>query len=272
MNKLKIGIVGCGAIGSSLAKAIVKDFTKEAKLCGLYDLNKDKAKSLAGSLRGKGLVVGSLKALLRKSDLIIEAASAKVSWDIAKAALSDGKDIMIMSVGGVSNRLKQLILLAKKNNSRVYIPSGAISGIDAVKAARIGRIDKAILTTTKSPLSFKGVKYIEDKGIDLAKIKKDTVLFSGLAACAVKYFPQNINVAAVLSLAGIGGNKTQVRIIASPKATRNTHEIRIESPAASIFTRTENVLHPDNPKTSFLAVLSAIAMLKHILEPVVIGT
>ena len=87
-----------------------------------------------------------------------------------------------------------------------------------------------------------------------------------------RYFPQNINVAAVLSLAGIGENKTQVRIIASPGVTRNTHEVRIESPAANISTRTENVLHPDNPKTSFLAVLSAIAMLKHILEPVVIGT
>jgi len=272
MNKLKIGIVGCGAIGSSLAKVIVKDFGREARLCALFDLDKDKTRKLVKLLKGRILAADDFKSLLKKSDLVIEAASAKVSWDIAKATLSSGKDVMIMSVGGVSGRLKQLTDLAKRNNSKVYIPSGALSGIDAVKASAVGKINKVILTTTKSPLSFKGVKYVEDKGIDLSKIKKETVLFSGKAAEAVKYFPQNINVAAVLSLAGIGENQTQVKIIASPGVIRNTHEVRVESPAASISTRTENVLHPDNPKTSYLAVLSAIAMLKHILEPVVIGT
>jgi aspartate dehydrogenase len=179
---------------------------------------------------------------------------------------------MIMSVGGVAGRLKQLNALAKNNHSRVYIPSGALSGIDALKAANIGRINKVILTTIKNPASFRGVKYIETRGINLNKIKKDTVLFSGKAAEAVKYFPQNINVAAVLSLAGIGVNKTRVRIIASPEVTRNIHEVRIESGAGNITTRTENVLHPDNPKTSYLAVLSAVAMLKQILGPVKIGT
>ncbi|MDD5568629.1 MAG: aspartate dehydrogenase [Candidatus Omnitrophica bacterium] len=273
MKKKIIGIVGCGAIGSSLAKAIVKDFAKEAKLCGLYDLDKHKAEILSRKLSARpGLAVESLGRIIRESELVIEAASAKVSWNIARAALSRGKDVMLMSVGGVSGRLRQLRVLAGKNNSRVYIPSGAISGIDAVKAAHAGRIDKVILTTTKNPLSFKGVKYIASKGINLDKIKKETVLFSGKARDAVKYFPQNINVAAVLSLAGVGESKTLVKIIASPGISRNTHEVRVVSPAANIFTRTENVLHPDNPKTSFLAVLSAVAMLRHILEPVVIGT
>ncbi len=273
MNKLKIGIVGCGAIGSSLAKVILKDFSKEAKLCGLYDLEQDKAKKLSVRLLNSNyLAMSNLKELFRKSELIIEAASAKVSWGIAKLALADGKDIMIMSVGGVVSRLKPLVELAKKHRARVYIPSGAISGIDAVKASGIGRIKKALLTTTKSPLSFKGVKYVEDKGINLDGMKKETVLFSGKARDAVKYFPQNINVAAVLSLAGIGENKTRVKIIASPKVAKNIHEIEIESEAGDIFTRTENVLHPDNPKTSYLAVLSAVATLKQILEPVKIGT
>ncbi|MFH0855024.1 MAG: aspartate dehydrogenase [Candidatus Omnitrophota bacterium] len=271
--KKKIGIVGCGAIGSSLAKAIVASFAQEAKLCSLYDLNGGLSMRLSREVSGSpGLSMENPGQLIKKSDLVIEAASAKVSWGIAKAVLSSGKDVMIMSVGGVSNRLKELTSLARKNNARVYIPSGAIAGIDALKAAGVGRINKVVLTTTKNPLSFKGVKYLEDKRIDLAGIKKETVLFSGKAAEAVKYFPQNINVAAVLSLAGIGENKTQVRIIVSPKVAKNTHEIRIESPAASIFTRTENTLHPDNPKTSFLAVLSAVAMLRNILEPVRIGT
>ncbi|MDO8662280.1 MAG: aspartate dehydrogenase [Candidatus Omnitrophota bacterium] len=273
MNKLKIGIVGCGAIGSSLAKVIVKDFSGEAKLCALYDLDNEQAVGLSREVFGRPtLAVPGFNQLIRKSELIIEAASAKASWEIAKLALSHGKDIMIMSVGGVSSRFKQLTVLAKNNGAKVYIPSGAIAGIDALKAANIGKIKKVILTTIKNPLSFKGVEYVEKAGINLGKIKDATVLFSGRAADAVKCFPQNINVAATLSLAGIGEGKTQVRIIASPKVTRNIHEIAIESDAGDIFTRTENILHPDNPKTSYLAVLSAVAMLKQILEPVKIGT
>ncbi|MFA5095984.1 MAG: aspartate dehydrogenase [Candidatus Omnitrophota bacterium] len=273
MAKLKIGIVGCGAIGSSLAKAVVKDFSKEARLCGLFDLDRAKARSLSCRLSGSGrLAARDLRELIERSELVIEAAAAKFSWEIARAALSRGRDVMIMSVGGVADKLAELAALTRKKRARAYVPSGAISGLDAVKAASLGRIKKVVLTTTKSPLSFKGVKYVLDKGIDPAKIKKDTVLFSGKASEAVKYFPQNINVAASLSLAGIGIGKTRVRIIASPGTSRNIHEIRVGSSAGEIFTRTENVLHPDNPKTSYLAVLSAMAMLKQILEPVRIGT
>jgi len=272
MHKLSVGIVGCGAIGSSLAKAVKRDFFRQAKLIALYDLDRCKSEKLAKSFGNKTLLAASLKDLIKKSDLVIEAASAQASFDIAKSTLVLKKNVMIMSVGGVVKDFSILYKLAVNNNCKVYIPSGAISGIDALKAAGIGRIQKVTLTTTKNPLSFKGVKYIEEKRINLDKIAEDKVLFSGKAADAVKYFPQNINVAAVLSLAGIGVDKTQVRVIASPGVAKNVHEIKIESAAANISTRTENILHPDNPKTSYLAVLSAIATLRGILEPIKIGT
>lgn len=273
MQKLAIGIVGCGAIGSSLAKVISKDLAKEAKLVSLYDVDILKSRILSRKIiKGKGLVAVDLKALIRKSGLVIEAASAKCSWGIAQQALIAKKNVMIMSVGGLVGNFNSLHRLAVRNNCKVYIPSGAISGVDALKAARVGLIKKVTLTTTKNPLSFKGVKYVQDKGIKLDLIKKDVVLFSGKAKDAVKFFPQNINVAAVLSLAGIGVDKTQVRIIASPKVTKNIHEVRVESVAGNVYTRTENILHPDNPKTSYLAVLSAVATLKNILEPIRIGT
>ena len=141
----------------------------------------------------------------------------------------------------------------------------------ALKAANIAGVKKVILTTRKHPNSFSGVEFVK-KHFKLAGLKKDKLLFNGSAAQAVKYFPQNINVAALLGLAGIGMRKTEVRIIASPGVKKNIHEIEIESKAAKIFTRTENILHPQNPKTSFLAVLSAIATLKQILQPIKIGT
>jgi aspartate dehydrogenase len=270
---LKIGIVGCGAIGSSLAGTVSRDLAKSARLAALFDIIPDKSEALSFKLTGKNyLAVDSLEELIRKSDLVIEAAHANCSLGIARKAVSAGKDAMIMSVGGIVSGFTALTNLARQHNARIYVPSGAIAGIDALKAAHLGKVKSVVLSTRKNPLSFKGVKYIQEKNIQLDKIKKDTVIFSGSAQQAMKFFPQNVNVAGILSLAGIGPVKTRVRIIASPSALRNIHEIEIVSEAGNVFSRTENVLHPNNPKTSFLAVLSAVATLKQILQPSRVGT
>jgi len=271
-SKLKIGIVGCGAIGGSLAKEIVTNLRSAAVLAAIYDIQPQKAQELSQRLVKNGkLSVDSLGALIKKSDLVIEASSGKAAWKVAQQSLSCGRKVMMMSVGGIVDHVNELFALAAKNKAQVYFPSGAISGIDALKAANVAGVKRVVLTTRKNPKAFSGVEYVE-KNFKLAGIKKDKVLFSGVAAKAVKYFPQNINVAAVLGLAAIGMNKTQVRIIASPKVKNNIHEVMIESKAAKIFTRTENILHPQNPKTSYLAVLSAVAVLRQILQPIKIGT
>jgi aspartate dehydrogenase len=273
MKKLKIGIVGCGAIGSSLAKTVERDLSAKAELAALFDLDENKAQTLSLLLTGKKtLVVESLNKLISRSDLVIEAAHANCSFEIARKAILKSKDVMIMSVGGVVSGFYDLAKASRKNNSRLYIPSGAVAGIDALKAANLGKIKKVVLTTRKNPKSFQGVRYILDRNIKLDKIKVDTVIFSGSAKQAMRFFPQNINVAGILSLAGIGQFKTRVRLIASPSALKNIHEIEIDSDSGKIFTRTENVLHPANPKTSYLAVLSALATLKQILEPARVGT
>lgn len=274
MSKLlNIGIVGCGAIGSSLAEVISRDFSKKARIAGLYDIDINKTRYLSDKVcKKKSLALSSLDELIKRSQLLIESASSACSWVIVRKALAGGCDVMVMSVGGIVGHTQELISLAERHNARVYIPSGAISGIDALKAAREGEIRKVTLTTIKNPQSFKGVKYVEDKGIALERIKKETILFEGPAKDAVKYFPQNINVAAVLSIAGVGENRTYVKIVASAAVTKNIHQIEIESNAGKIFTRTENIVHPSNPKTSYLAVLAAAATLRQILTPVRIGT
>ena len=270
-SKLRVGIVGCGAIGSSLAENILNKFSKNANLSALYDIDPLKSRQLSRML-SRNITALNLTQLIAKSDLVVEAASGKCSAQIARNALSAGKDVMVMSVGGLVGKLKALKKLAIKNSARVYIPSGAICGIDALKAAKFGKITKVTLTTKKNPKAFQGVEYIKERGIDLGRIRGEKVLFSGRADKAVINFPQNINVAAVLSLAGLGARNTIVKIIASSFVTKNIHEIKIESNAGIITARTENVLHPDNPKTSYLAVLSAVATLSGILEPVKIGT
>ncbi len=284
-KKLKIGIVGCGAIGSSLAKAIVSDFSEKAELVSLYDIDIEKAYNLSMALAigsqtmvsrpikfNKKLAALNLEDLINKVDLVIEATRADTAFDIVKRVLSLSKDIMIMSIGGIIQHYKELKVLTEEKKVHIFIPSGAICGIDGLKAASLGKINKVILTTKKPPKAFLGAPYLLNKKIRLDNIDKDTVLFEGDASEAIKAFPQNINVAATLSMAGIGPEATVVRIVASPTLTRNIHEIEIDSDAGKIIVVLENVVHPDNPKTSYLAVLSAIATLKQILEPIKIGT
>jgi len=270
---LKIGIAGCGAIGSSLAKTIVRDFQEAAELVALFDIDTKKSQDLSNLIgKTKRLSVESLQQLINKSELVIEASSAKSSCAIAQAVLSRRRDIMIMSVGGIVAELGTLSSLAKRYNAKVYVPSGAVAGIDALKAASVKNLKSIVLTTRKNPKSFKDVEYIRRKKINLDKIKRDTTLFFGSAKQAIKFFPQNINVAGTLCIAGLGEDKTKVKIVATPGIEKNIHEIEIKSEAANISTRTENILHPENPKTSYLAVLSAVATLKQILDPVKIGT
>jgi len=269
---LKIGIVGCGAIGSSLADAIVSDFSDRAELVSLYDINIEAIYKLSSKFNNQKLVALNLEDLINRVELVIEAAKADSAFEIAKKAISCGKDIMIMSVGGIIEHYKELEAKACTSGARLFIPSGAICGIDGLKAASCSKINKVVLTTKKPPKAFLGVPYVLKRKIRLDNLSEDTVIFEGNALLAIRAFPQNINVAATLSMAGIGPENTIVRIIASPNLTRNTHEIEVESDAGKIFTRTENMIHPDNPKTSFLAVLSAIATLKQILEPLKCGT
>ncbi|RKY30493.1 MAG: aspartate dehydrogenase [Candidatus Omnitrophota bacterium] len=271
-KKLKIGIVGCGAIGSTLAEAIRENLSKGAELASLYDTDLGKCYKLANISGNKKLAALNLDALINKANLVIEATKAASAFEIAKKCLAFSKDIMIMSVGGIIEHYKELELLAKGKKAKIYIPSGAVCGIDGLKALANSRINKVTLTTKKPPKAFLGASYISKRKIRLDNLKEDTVIFEGDAYSAIRVLPQNVNVAATLSIAGIGPKDTVIRIVASPEVTRNVHEIEIEAEAGKIVARTENIAHPDNPKTSYLAALSAIAYLKQIIGSLKVGT
>ena len=262
----RIGIVGCGTIGRFLAKRIEKEFKESAKVVGLCDIDKKKAEELARTLSGR-VNIFTLKDLIDKADLIIEAASGSISANICRKALSKSKDIMVMSIGGILKDSKRLFALASRKGAKIILPSGAICGLDGLKSAGASRIDSVTLTTRKPPRGLKGAPYIVKKKIDLDSIKNERLIFKGTAHEAVSAFPKNINVSALLSIAGIGAKKTKVCIITSPKYKRNVHEVEAKGDFGRLSTRTENLPFSENPKTSFLAALSAIATLKELLNP-----
>jgi len=259
----KIGIVGCGTIGSFLAKRITKDLKSQARITGLCDIDTKKAKLLAGRVSPKPPVL-SLERLIATSDLIIETASGKACPVICRKAIMKGKDVLVLSVGGLLGHEK-LFSLAKRKGCRIILPSGAICGLDGLRSALSGRVRNVTLTTRKPPKGLAGAPYILRKRIDLGRIKRPTTIFDGSALQAVKAFPKNVNVSAALSIAGIGPRRTRVKIITSPKFKSNTHEVEVVGEFGRLVTRTENVPFPENPKTSCLAAYSALATLRQVL-------
>ena len=266
----KIGIIGCGTIGSALAKAIRRQFARHASVAYLCDHSPEKSARLK-SLLGPSVLVTDLQTLIRKSDLIIEAASTRVVPGALAWILQYHKEALIMSVGGLLNA-KAATLLKKDHDAKIWVPSGALAGVDALLAASESKIKSVKLVTRKPPQGLNTAPYFKTHPFPQLKGKKEYCVFQATASQAVKSFPQNINVAAVLSLAGIGEAKTKVEIWTSKAYRFNQHEVTVESASGKIQTVTQNVPSRENPKTSALAIYSAIATLRRIFSTVRIGT
>ena len=270
----KIGLLGCGAIGTQIALAI--DSGKiPATLTHVYDQSKQASESLVSKLKNKPEIVENSHLLSSNHiDLVVEAASQDAVKDVALSVLQNRKDLMIMSVGALLDESVFEVLsdACKEFKKTIYLPSGAIAGLDALKSVQ-NELDSVTLTTTKHPRALKGAKFFENAEINIDKVSKKTTIFEGTSKEAVKLFPANINVAALLSLAGIGSEKTKVRIVADPNTDKNTHEIEAEGKFGKMSFKIENVPDIANPKTSRLAILSAIERLRAICsDDIKIGT
>ncbi len=283
-EKIRVGVVGCGAIGSEICRAIDGDEVNGRELgLGmelkfLIDKHPGSIEELCKRLGKKPEIIKSdsseLAEILAEVDLVIECASQAAVREFVIPALKKGKDVMIMSVGALLEEglFEEIGRKSKEKGCKVYIPSGAVAGIDGLKSGAVGWIHSVELTTRKPPSGFEGNKYVKERGIDLFSIKKEEMLFMGPAKEAVRHFPENVNVAASLSLAGIGAEATRVKIVADPSAVENVHEIEAKGEFGKLFVRVENVPSRANPKTSYLAALSAIATLKGISYPIRVGT
>jgi len=272
---IKLGLIGCGAIGTILAKAIEERLQEKIVLKVIFDISFEKARALKERLHSSPIIAPDLSTFLAQSlDIAIEAASQEAVKEYGEKILSREKDLMIMSVGALleDNLFERLKAIAQKKHRKIYLPSGAVVGIDGIKAAALAGLDEVVLTTRKPPAGLKGAPYIEKRGIDLENISKAQMIYEGPAEEAVKYFPANVNVAAVLSLAGIGKKKTKVKIIADPNIHTNQHEIKVKGKFGRMICLTKNLPCPDSPRTSYLAALSAIKTLERISAEVVIGT
>ncbi len=255
----KIGIVGCGAIGGEIARAVDSGNLKY-ELASLCDIHQENALALKAGITRFSPAVVSLDALAMGCDVVFEAAHPDAVSGVVNACKGLSRTIVVMSVGGIPEISPVAFEELSKSDSKLYLPSGAMGGVDAILAMREAGLVSVSLTTTKPPKAL--------GRNDEAK----TVVFEGGADEAVKLFPKNINIAMTIRLAAGRDVTFTVRIVSDPAATGNTHALEVVSKAGKASMTFENLPHPERAGTSFIAPMSAIALLRKISEEFSVGT
>ncbi len=266
---LAVAIGGFGAIGAAIARRLDAGIAG-LRLAAVSARDRDKAKTrMAGfQLPVPVVALGELAAL---ADVVVECAPAAVFLEVVVPALEAGRTVMPLSVGALLAH-PELVERARATGARILVPTGALIGLDAVRAAAEGRIASVRMVTRKPPKGLEGAPYLVERGISLAGLNGPLKLFEGSAREGARGFPANVNVAAALSLAGIGPDATTLEIWADPGLTRNTHSIEVVADSARFSMSIENVPSDENPRTGRITALSAIAALRGLTATLKVGT
>jgi len=257
---LGVAIGGLGAIGKIVARHLDRGIDGLA-LAAVSARDGARAKAIMADFTQPAPVV-PLARLGEAADIVVE---------LAEPALGRGRLVMVLSCGALLDNF-DLVDLARRQGGRIFVPSGALLGLDAVVAAAEDGISNVRMVTRKPPQGLVGAPYLEEYAIDISELSEPKRVFAGTAREAARGFPANVNVAAALALAGIGPDRTTIEIWADPTVTRNVHRVEVEAEAARFSLEIENVPSAENPRTGRLTALSVIAALKKLAAPLVIGT
>lgn len=266
-----VAIAGLGAIGRALAKRLVeKGGMPGLRLAAAAGRDEAKAKAFLDSIGAGDVALMPLDRLAEKADIVVEVLPSVAFDELALPTLRAGKTLIVVSVGALLDR-PSLGEIAKKHGGRIVAPTGALIGLDAVRAAAEGEIRSVRMVTRKPPGGLKGAPHLEKNKISVDGLKAPLKVFEGSARDAVKGFPANVNVAAALSLAGIGPDRTTIEIWADPGVDRNRHRIEVDSDSASFSMEIANV-PSENPKTGKITALSVVALLRRLASDFQVGT
>lgn len=269
-NTLRVAIAGLGAIGLAVARHIDSGRLAGMTLTAVASGRRERAEENLKPLANPPAIV-AIAELGEAADIIVECAPAAHFAAIARSALEAGRIFMPLSVGALLDHM-ELVDLARENGGRIIVPTGALLGLDAVRAAAIGTVNDVTLTTRKPPAGLKGAPYLVANNISLEGLEQAKRLFTGSAREAAKGFPANLNIAAALALAGIGPDATRVEIWADPTLTRNTHTVTVRSDSSDFTMTLENKPTDENPRTGRITAQSVIAALERLTAPLVVGS
>ncbi|HEX6143754.1 MAG TPA: aspartate dehydrogenase [Geminicoccaceae bacterium] len=270
MREATVAMAGFGAIGGEVARCLDRGGIPGLRLAAVSARDQAKAEAKLRNFRHAVPVVG-LAELPAHGEIVVECVPAAAFRDAAGPALEAGRVLITVSGGALLGNM-DLVELAKRTGGRIIVATGALLGLDAVRAAAEGRIERVTMITRKPPGGLAGAPYLEEHGISLDGLGEAKKVFEGSARDGALGFPANVNVAAALSLAGVGPDRTTLEIWADPKLSRNTHQIVVEADSARFEMSIENVPSEANPRTGKLTPLSVIATLRSLVQPLKVGT
>lgn len=262
---MRIGLIGCGNIGKFLLQAINQEgLLPGGKIVSIFSRRKEVATQVAQTYETKAY--DHINSFINSGiDIVIEAATIEAAAQYTLPVLKNGANLILSSIGVLANEqlTKKIRTVCSKEGANVLIPSGAIGGLDLILSAKaVNGLDTVLITTRKPPSALPKAQ----------PLTGEVVIFKGSAAEAIKKFPRNINVAIALSLAGLGPDQTDVKIIADPHVTKNNHTIEASGSFGKFKLQVENNPMPNNPKTSFLAAMSILAVLQNKESTIKVGS
>lgn len=268
MTSLSVGIAGLGTIGTEVARALLALAIPEMHLVAVATRDPS---SVTERLGGAAIDAVDFATLAERCDVVLECLPRALFRAVAEPAIDAGRIFVPLSVSALLEET-DLIDRARASGARILVPTGALLGLDAVRAAAEGEISAVTMITRKPPNGLAGAPYLIEHGISVEGLTEAKRVFAGSARDGARGFPANVNVAAALSLAGIGPDRTRLEIWADPAVTRNTHSIIVDAESARLTMMIENVPTEQNPKTGRITALSALALLRGIVAPLRIGS
>ena len=266
---MKVGIAGFGTIGKPVAAALQAGI-EGLELAAICSRDREKAARNMAGLCDPVPVVAP-EELAAMCDIVVECVPKAAFLSIAEPALKAGRIFLTVSGAGLLEH-PEVVELARANGAQIILATGALLGLDAVRAAAEGTITSVRMITRKPPKSLKGAPYLDRNGISVDGLSEPLKVFEGTARDGAAGFPANVNVAAALGLAGIGPDRTTLEIWADPALDRNTHRIEVEADSARFSLSIENVPSEENPGTGKITPLSVIATLRGLTAPLRVGS
>ncbi len=267
---MRIGLIGLGTIGKQVAYAILDGRGGNAQLAAI--LEGDAAKIHVARTEGLAdIITADVDEFFgADTEVIVEAAGHAALKQCAERALRSGRDLLAVSAGAFADRdfLSRVERAAEECKRRVAIPSGSLAALDAVSSGAIGNIEEVTLVARKPPAAFKGT-VAED--VAARVVDEPVCLYDGFAREAAELFPQNVNVVASLSLAGVGFDGTAIKMYADPTISHNTFELYARGEFGELKVELKNIPYPENPKTGHLVVMSLIKAIRRLEERFIVG-
>jgi len=266
---MKVGIAGFGTIGAEVGRRIAAGI-ENMELVGVTAGSRPKAEAKLREL-GIDVPVMTPEELVAAAQIIVECAPTAAFLETVVPALEAGRQVVTVSAAALIEHM-EMVETARRHGGRIIVATGALLGLDAVRAAALGTIHSVTMITRKPPKSLVGAPEVDRQGVDVMALTEPMKLFDGSAREGARGFPANVNVAAALALAGVGPDQTRLEIWADPALERNTHHIVVDADSARFELKIENIPTIEKPGTGRITALSVVAALQGLTAPLKIGS